>query len=92
MGRAELKRLTLERFKSYSEPTSLEIAPLTILLGRNNSGKSSLIQALLLLKQTLAYQRSDVPLHLEGAVGLPRVRDLSGKRVLGPVRRGPMLL
>ena len=60
MGRAELKRLTVERFKSYRDPTVLELAPLTVLLGRNNSGKSSLIQALLLLKQTLAYPRSDV--------------------------------
>ncbi len=77
MGRAELKRLTLERFKSYSEPTSLEIAPLTVLLGRNNSGKSSLIQALLLLKQTLAYPRSDVPLHLEGAVEALHLRELT---------------
>ncbi len=77
MGRAELKRLTLERFKSYSESTSLEIAPLTILLGRNNSGKSSLIQALLLLKQTLAYPRSDVPLHLEGAVEAIHLRELT---------------
>ncbi len=77
MGRAELKRLTLERFKSYSKSTSLEIAPLTILLGRNNSGKSSLIQALLLLKQTLAYPRSDVPLHLEGAVEAIHLRELT---------------
>ena len=77
MGRAELKRLTIERFKSYSEPTSLEIAPLTILLGRNNSGKSTLIQALLLLKQTLDYPRSDVPLHLEGAVEAIHLRELT---------------
>ena len=77
MGRAELKRLTLTRFKSYSESTSLEIAPLTILLGRNNSGKSSLIQALLLLKQTLAYHRSDVPLHLEGAVEAIHLSELT---------------
>ncbi len=77
MGRAELKRLTLERFKSYSTSTPLEVAPLTILLGRNNSGKSSLIQALLLLKQTLAYPRSDVPLHLEGAVEAFHLRELT---------------
>lgn len=77
MGRAELKRLTVERFKSYAEPATLEIAPLTILLGRNNSGKSSLIQALLLLKQTLAYPRSDVPLHLEGPVEAIHLRELT---------------
>jgi predicted ATPase len=77
MGRAELKRLTVERFKSYPQPTSLEIAPLTVLLGRNNSGKSSLIQALLLLKQTLEHPRADVPLHLEGAVEALHLRELT---------------
>ncbi len=91
MGRAELKRLNLARFKSYSEPTSLEIAPLTILLGRNNNGKSSLIQALLLLKQTLAYPRSDVPLHLEGAVEAIHLRELTFGWPTGTDFDGPAL-
>jgi predicted ATPase len=91
VGRAELKQLTLERFKSYEEPTVLELAPLTVLLGRNNSGKSSLIQALLLLKQTLAYPRSDVPLHLEGAVEALSLRELTFGRPDGAVFEGPKL-
>lgn len=40
-------------FKSISQGQAIEIRPLTILAGANSSGKSSMIQPLLLLKQTL---------------------------------------
>jgi hypothetical protein len=52
--------------------------------------KSSIIQALLLLKQTLALPRPDVPLHLEGLVDALSMRELTygwpeaGPEVLGP--------
>ncbi|OAD19675.1 hypothetical protein THIOM_004676 [Candidatus Thiomargarita nelsonii] len=48
----KLKRFTVENFKAFQKCV-LELAPLTILIGENSSGKSSLLQALLLLKQTL---------------------------------------
>lgn len=48
----ELKQLTLENFKAFQK-CELSLAPLTILIGENSAGKSSLLQALLLLKQTL---------------------------------------
>ncbi len=48
----ELKRLTLENFKAFKK-CELTLAPLTILIGENSAGKSSILQALLLLKQTL---------------------------------------
>lgn len=88
---ARLVALEIERFKSYEASTRLPLAPLTILLGRNNSGKSTLIQALLLLKQTLASPRSDLPLHFEGPVdalglseltwGWPRAASFDGPRL-----------
>ncbi|SAL26106.1 recombination protein F [Caballeronia udeis] len=68
MAKAKLQSLTIENFKSYKEPTTITFGGLTVLIGRNNSGKSSAIQALLLLKQTLALAREDVSLHLGGAV------------------------
>jgi len=40
-------------YKSLAEERSIEIRPLTILAGANSSGKSSIMQPLLLLKQTL---------------------------------------
>ncbi len=44
---------SVEGFKSIATEQSIELAPLTLLAGANSSGKSSIIQPLLLLKQTL---------------------------------------
>jgi hypothetical protein len=48
-----ITRLAVEGFKSISKKQSIRIEPLTILAGANSSGKSSIMQPLLLLKQTL---------------------------------------
>jgi predicted ATPase len=48
-----LTHIQLNHFKSW-ENLEIELAPLTILFGANSSGKSSVLQALLLLKQTAA--------------------------------------
>ncbi len=56
-----IKSWTLEHFKSVYDKTTLEMAPLTIFAGANSSGKSTLIQSLLLTAQTLqssVYSRS----------------------------------
>ncbi|MBX3046653.1 MAG: DUF3696 domain-containing protein [Anaerolineales bacterium] len=47
-----------KNFRCFADTGWVEIKPLTIVLGPNNSGKSSLIAPLLLLKQTL--ESSDV--------------------------------
>ena len=46
-----LKRIKLENFKSWKQ-LDIELAPLTLLFGTNSSGKTSILQSLLLLKQT----------------------------------------
>lgn len=46
-----LRRLQLENFKSWPK-LDIEFRPLTVLFGANSSGKTSIIQFLLLLKQT----------------------------------------
>jgi len=51
-----ITELTVAGFKSIAEKTTLKIAPLTLLAGTNSSGKSSIMQPLLLLKQTLEAQ------------------------------------
>lgn len=90
MSNGILTKLTLERFKSFEAVTQLEFKPLTIILGRNNSGKSSLIQALLLLKQTLNNPRPGVSVELEGIVEAFNLRELTygwpkeAKEVNGP--------
>ncbi|MDC0711747.1 AAA family ATPase [Stigmatella sp. ncwal1] len=77
MSNAKLLAVNLERFKSFKEPTRVDFSPLTIILGRNNSGKSTLIQSLLLLKQTLADPRPDVTLKLEGLIDAFSLRELT---------------
>lgn len=48
-----LTELRLRNFKSVGATTSMPLRPLTLLYGKNSAGKSSLIQSLLLLKQSL---------------------------------------
>ncbi len=43
----------VQNFKAFEDTTFMELKPLTLLSGINSAGKSSIIQALLLLKQTL---------------------------------------
>ncbi len=44
---------TIENFKAFAGPATVPIKPITLIFGPNSSGKSSIFQSLLLLKQTL---------------------------------------
>lgn len=48
-----LTSLQLKNFKPFESSGPIRLAPITLVYGPNSSGKSSLIQSLLLLKQTL---------------------------------------
>ncbi len=48
-----LIHLKLDNFKIWRSTGPIALAPVTLLLGTNSSGKSSLIQSLLLLRQTV---------------------------------------
>ncbi|WP_100629831.1 DUF3696 domain-containing protein [Algoriphagus formosus] len=48
-----LHTIGLENFRLFKEKTVFELAPITILTGINNSGKSSLIKALQLMQSSL---------------------------------------
>jgi len=48
-----ITKISLKGYKSFSEEKAIEIRNLTILAGSNSSGKSSIFQPLLLMKQTL---------------------------------------
>jgi hypothetical protein len=65
---AGITRITIEGYKSIVKEQSIEIAPLTILAGANSSGKSSMIQPLLLLKQTLEAPFDPGPLLINGPI------------------------
>jgi hypothetical protein len=63
-----LTYLGIENFKPFAELQSAELAPITLIYGPNSSGKSSLIQSLLLLRQSLTTpQTGDFSLIPRGA-------------------------
>lgn len=49
-----ITRWKLSNFKSFKRGVDIELKPLTILSGSNSSGKSTLIQSILLINQTLS--------------------------------------
>lgn len=48
--------IKLENFRAFQKEVSVRIRPITILIGRNSAGKSSLLKFLLMLRQTLDSQ------------------------------------
>ena len=50
---ADTLGFTLENFRAFRNSNEFHLAPLTCLVGTNSSGKSSIITAILLLKQSL---------------------------------------
>jgi len=76
-----IRGVTLKGFKSFVEPQVIEIRPLTILAGADSSGKSSALQPLLMLKQTLEHSFDPGPLLLDG----PHVRFNSASELLSRV-------
>lgn len=49
-------QLRLQNFRLFSDSGWFKIAPLTCLVGRNSSGKSSILSSILLLKQSIEQQ------------------------------------
>ncbi len=73
-----ITRISVKGFKSLAEECSIEIRPLTILAGANSSGKSSIMQPLLMMKQTLEATYDPGPLLIDG----PNVRFTSADQFL----------
>lgn len=73
-----LSNLRVGGIKSISNRISLSIRPLTILAGTNSSGKSSAMQSLLLLKQTLETDYEIAGLRIDG----PNARFTSRDQLL----------
>lgn len=55
-----------KNYKSYEDTGWIELRPLTVLIGSNNSGKSNLISPWLLLNQTMSSRDSITPLVTRG--------------------------
>lgn len=61
-----ITEIQLKNFKAWRDTKPMRVAPVTMLLGTNSSGKSSLIQSLLLLKQTALSPDRGIHLNLGG--------------------------
>ena len=63
-----LHALELENFKAFGERSRIPFAPITLIFGENSAGKSTILQALYLLKQTRENRET-------GALLLPRTEN-----------------
>lgn len=61
-----INEISLENFKGFKCLNNLKIKPITILCGTNSSGKSSILQSILLLRQTFESQNPIQNLLLNG--------------------------
>ena len=73
-----ITKIAVSGFKSLAKECAIDIRPLTILAGANSSGKSSILQPLLMLKQTLEAPYDPGPLLIEG----PNVQFTSAEQFL----------
>jgi hypothetical protein len=84
---AAIAEIQVAGFKSISDEQKIGIRPLTILAGANSSGKSSIMQPLLLLKQTLEAAYDPGPLLLNG----PNLKFTSAEQLLSRIAKGQSL-
>lgn len=72
-----ITKISATNFKSWVDTGEIRLAPLTGFFGTNSSGKTSLLQILLLLKQTAASSDRNMVLQTEGSlVSLGTLRDV----------------
>ncbi len=72
-----ITNLQVKNFKSLRDSGNLELKPITLLVGANSSGKTTLLQTLLVLKQTLESRGLTAPLVLKGRyVNLGSFKDI----------------
>lgn len=82
-----LSELTVNNFRSFAESTEIELRPLTLFFGYNNSGKSALLRGLVLLAESLKASNSGAIALRHPAARESRFAELTGERVFGS-RRG----
>jgi predicted ATPase len=72
-----LQKLRLRNFKSWEDTGEISLRPITGFFGANSSGKTSLLQALLLLKQTTDSPDRGIALHFGDAKTLIDLGDFA---------------
>lgn len=65
-----VEAIRLENFMAFEDTDWLELRPITLLFGRNSSGKSAIIRSLLLLRQSLLHPHAESPLTFSSLYGI----------------------
>ncbi|RLC46624.1 MAG: hypothetical protein DRH70_05070, partial [Candidatus Coatesbacteria bacterium] len=73
-----IKKFGVKNFKAFKDTGDIELKPMTVVAGPNSSGKTTILQSLLLLKQTLENKNPGVELDLDG-----RFMQLTSLKELG---------
>lgn len=55
-----LKKILIKNFKPFSQTEAVTMAPITLIFGPNSAGKSSIIQSLIMMTQSINGQKSKV--------------------------------
>jgi predicted ATPase len=76
-----IQSFTLKNYRSFVDRTTIELRPLTLLFGYNNSGKSALLRALPLIADSLNGQSRNTSLALDS----PAVRGSHFKELLSHI-------
>jgi len=63
-----LQAISVHRYRSFAEPTRIDLRPLTLLYGRNNAGKSMLLRLFPILEASV-HDAASAPLELSGRAG-----------------------
>ncbi len=92
-GSELLREFVVEGFKPFIEATGIPCAPLTVITGTNSSGKSTLFQALLLLRHAFSdSSRGTGEVLLNGrGLSLGSYRDISSGGACAPIGLGVKL-
>ncbi|MBI2570450.1 MAG: DUF3696 domain-containing protein [Candidatus Schekmanbacteria bacterium] len=84
-----IRQLAAERYKTYADRTVVSCRPFTILVGKNNSGKSAIARSLPLIAGSLAlssHDRDIIPLSSHGIVhGIEFVDIITNRSAHGSV-------
>ena len=71
-----IRRFTIKGFKRFERETAIDLDPVTVLVGANNSGKSTILEALTLFQYCVETTRR--------ANGNGRGNERNGRIDLGP--------
>src|SRR5438445_2546684 len=48
-----IETIEVGNFRAFSKPVTIRLRPITVLIGKNSAGKSTLLKLLLLIRQTI---------------------------------------